>query len=453
MDYQQTASQIIELAGGKDNINGHLHCATRLRLIIKDKSKADFEAIKGLDGIMGIVDSGDQTQIIIGTEVDKVYAEVEALVPLTGTSEQPESAAKPKRGKAAQAMASMAGIFAPIIPAIAGSGLIKTLLTVLVQLGVMTDASETYQILYIAADSVFKFLPIVLAYCAAETFKTNKIIAVILACGLFYPTLTNASAEGVEFLHVFGLPIKVVDSSSSVIPVLLTTFTLKYVYDAVDKVIPQALRMFFTPFVVLLVMIVIELVAFAPLGSYLGAILMQGMEALINASKLVSGAVIGAFWIPLVVTGMHHGVIPLLFQELATNGSTILMPATNMANVALAATVIAVMVRTKSDRVRSIAAAAAPSGAMGITEPGIYGIMIKYKACIIATMVGGAVGGAFVVMTGAVQYFFGGLGVFTPLMNLGSPYFVQQLIATLLSFGIAFAITFVMFKDDPADLA
>ena len=451
MNYQETARDIVELAGGKDNIAGHLHCATRLRLILKNKELADYDGIKQLPGIMGIVDGGDQTQIIIGTEVDKVYAEVERLVPLSG--ERAEVPSKPERGRAAQVMASFAGIFAPIIPAIAGAGLIKTLLTVLVQLGVMTDASETYQILYIAADSVFKFLPIVLAYNAAEAFKTNKILAVILASALFYPTLTNASAEGIEYLHVFGLPVKVVDSSSSVIPILLTTFTLKYVYDAVDKVVPPALRMFFTPFVVLLFMTIIELVAFAPLGSYLGAILMQGMSALINASKLVSGAVIGALWIPLVITGMHHGVIPLLFQEIATNGSTILMPATNMANCALAATVIAVMVRTKSANVRSIAAAAAPSAAMGITEPGIYGIMIKYKPCVIATMAGGAVGGAFVVMTGAVQYFFGGLGVFTPILNIGSPHFLKMLIATVLAFAVSFGITFVMFSDESDDLA
>lgn len=446
VDYNKLAKDIIANVGGKDNIKDHLHCATRLRLVLEDNTKVDRDVLNALDGIMGVVDNGEQLQMIIGTSVGSLYEIVAELVPLK--TETVHEKPKREKNKVAAAMEMMAGIFAPIIPIIAGSGLLKTLLTICIQLGWMTEASETYQILYIAADAVFKFIPIVLAYSAAKTFKTNIIIALTLTAAMFYPTLTNASAEGIEYLHLFGgIPVKVVDASSTVIPVLLTIWLLKYVYDFVERLIPEVLRTFLTSFVVLPVMLVIELTVFVPLGSYLGILLMNGLEVLIGASKLVSGAVIGALWIPLVVTGMHHGVIPLLFQEIASNGYTILMPATNMANVALAASVAAVLVKSKDQRTKAIAAAATPSGCMGITEPGIYGIMIKYRGCLLATMVGGAIGGAYIVVTGAVQYFFGGLGVFTPLMNLGTDKFIHHVIATVLAFAVSFIIAYVTFKD------
>lgn len=451
MDYKEMAKSIIMAVGGKNNVTHHYHCATRLRLNINDLNKVDYEKLDSISGVSGVVTKSDQVQIIIGDEVRYVYPFVEEMIPLEDADLIPSKKTNKKKGLSS-AMEAMAGIFAPIIPIIAGAGLLKTFLTICTQLHWLSDASDTYQILYIAADTVFTFIPILIAYSAAKAMKTNIMLALTITAALFYPTILNAISAGTEYMYFLGIPVKIVDSSSTVIPILLAVFVLKYVYSFVDRLMPKALKMFFTSFIVLLIMIPLTLILFAPLGSYFGVILMKGLTVLINSSKLISGAIIGAFWIPLVVTGMHHGVIPLLFQEIASTGSTILMPATNMANVALAASVVGVLVRSKNMKMKTIAAAATPSGLMGITEPGIYGVMIKYKSALIGTMVGGAVGGAYIVMTDAVQYFFGGLGVFTPLMNLGNPKFFQHVIATVLSFAVSFIIVALTFKESQDDI-
>lgn len=447
MDYKKVATEIIEASGGKDNITNHLHCATRLRLEMADLSKVDMEKLKSISGVMGVVHKSGQIQIIIGDEVRYLYPFIEELV----TTNTTNTGSGKNKNKAAAVMESMAGIFAPIIPVIAGAGLLKTFLTICTQLNWLADTSDTYQILYIAADAVFSFIPLLLAYSAAKTLKTNIMLALTITASLFYPTILDAVAAGTEYMYFLGIPVRIVNSASTVIPILLSVWLLKYVYNFIDKLMPKPLKMFFTSFLVLLIMIPIQLIVFAPLGSYLGEILMQGLSILINSSKLISGAIIGGLWIPLVVTGMHHGVIPLLFQEIASNGYTILMPATNMANVALAASVVGVLLRTKNTRMKEVSGASTPSALMGITEPGIYGVMIKYKSCLIGTMAGGAVGGAYIVLTNAVQYFFGGLGVFTPLMNLGNPKFMHHVIATVLSFAVSLVIVLFSFKESKED--
>lgn len=439
--------KIIDGIGGKKNINSHYHCMTRLRINIKDPSKLDMKKLREIEGVLGTAFSSDTLQLVIGNAVHSLYPIFNEIVPTSNENVENSSSKKVKKGKVSAVLESIAGIFGPIIPCIAGAGIFKTVLLILTTLHLISDTTETYKLLYIGADVVFYFLPFLIAYSAAKVFKTDILLSIAITSALFYPTILDALSKGTQYMHLLGVPVKIVNSASSVIPVILSVWLLKYVYKFIDKLIPDVLKLFLTPFFTLIIMVTIELVLFAPLGSYLGTGMAAVITYLVTHAKLLTGLVLGGLWIPLVVTGMHHAIVPLIFQELATNKATILMPLTNMANIALAGGVMAVYLKTKNQKLKAIAGSAVPSVALGITEPGIYGVAIENRKVFYGTILGGAIGGAYITSFNVVQYIFGGLGIFTPLLNLANPKLIHYIIATVLSFLISFIFSYITHKD------
>lgn len=270
--HQAMAGQIVDLVGGKDNIRTCAHCMTRLRLNVKDKGAVELEKLQQVPGCITTQWVNDQLQIVIGPQVGSVYREVQELI---GTAaETQEQDAGQKKGVVSRLLDVLSGIFLPVIPGIAGAGMLKAIIALLKAMGLVAEDSWSFQLFNMMADCIFYFLPFFLAVSSAKIFKTNSCLAVALAAALLHPTLLDLATAGeVSSVSFFGLPVRVVNYTYSVIPIVLGVWILSYVYRVVDRYMPNVMKVIFTPTVVLLIMIPLELVVLGPLGSYAGSAL------------------------------------------------------------------------------------------------------------------------------------------------------------------------------------
>lgn len=393
MDAKKLAGQILKEVGGKDNIKEMFHCVTRLRFYLKDRSKVDLEKVKALDGVMGVQFQAEQFQIIIGNEVNTVY---EAVIAQTGFIHTEETLEQKKKFRVTGIFETMAAILLPVIPALAGAGMIKGLITILTSYCGVDAASDAIQVLTIAGDCVFYFLPFLVAWSASKRFKTDTACSLALAGALLYPTMTAGLAEGAAPMVFLGLPIPFVKYASSSIPIILAVLVLSFVYPLVDKVIPKVLRLVFTPLFVLIIMVPLTLISIAPLANYISKILVMIVRFLYDLSPIVAGAIVGGTRLLVVLTGMHMSLSAICLENLNQFGWDFLLPMNTMGTLALFGVCMGVMVRAKRSENKSIGASTAISAFIGITEPGIYGIILKFKNALIAAIIAGAAGGAIV---------------------------------------------------------
>ncbi len=393
MDAKKLAGQILKEVGGKDNIKEMFHCVTRLRFYLKDRSKVDLEKVKALDGVMGVQFQAEQFQIIIGNEVNTVY---DAVIAQTGFIHTEETLEQKKKFRVTGIFETMAAILLPVIPALAGAGMIKGLITILTSYCGVDTASDAIQVLTIAGDCVFYFLPFLVAWSASKRFKTDTACSLALAGALLYPTMTAGLAEGAAPMVFLGLPIPFVKYASSSIPIILAVLVLSFVYPLVDKVIPKVLRLVFTPLFVLIIMVPLSLIGIAPLANYISKILVMIVRFLYDLSPIVAGAIVGGTRLLVVLTGMHMSLSAICLENLNQFGWDFLLPMNTMGTLALFGVCMGVMVRAKRSENKSIGASTAISAFIGITEPGIYGIILKFKNALIAAIIAGAAGGAIV---------------------------------------------------------
>ncbi len=393
MDAKKLAGQILKEVGGKDNIKEMFHCVTRLRFYLKDRSKVDLEKVKALDGVMGVQFQAEQFQIIIGNEVNTVY---DAVIAQTGFIHTEETLEQKKKFRVTGIFETMAAILLPVIPALAGAGMIKGLITILTSYCGVDAASDAIQVLTIAGDCVFYFLPFLVAWSASKRFKTDTACSLALAGALLYPTMTAGLAEGAAPMVFLGLPIPFVKYASSSIPIILAVLVLSFVYPLVDKVIPKVLRLVFTPLFVLIIMVPLSLIGIAPLANYISKILVMIVRFLYDLSPIVAGAIVGGTRLLVVLTGMHMSLSAICLENLNQFGWDFLLPMNTMGTLALFGVCMGVMVRAKRSENKSIGASTAISAFIGITEPGIYGIILKFKNALIAAIIAGAAGGAIV---------------------------------------------------------
>lgn len=393
MDTKKLASQIIKNVGGKDNIKEMFHCVTRLRFYLKDKSLVNLEGIKKLDGVIGAQYQTDQLQIIIGNEVNDVY---DAAVGLIGFVHNEETLEQKKKFKATGIFETMAAIFLPVIPVLAGTGMIKGLITILTSYCGFTADMDFIKVITIAGDCVFYFFPFFIAWSASKRFKTNTAIAMALAGCLLYPTMTDGLAEGASPMHFLGMPIPFVKYASSSIPIILSTYVLSYVYSFIDKYIPKVLRLVFTPMVVMIIMVPLTLIGIAPLASYISKGLVMVVSFLYDLSPIIAGIIVGGTRLLVVLTGMHLSLGAICIENLNQFGWDFLLPMNTMGTLALFGVCLGVWVRSKNSQTKSIGASTAISAFIGITEPGIYGVILKFKNALISAMIAGACGGAIV---------------------------------------------------------
>ncbi|MFD1452143.1 MULTISPECIES: beta-glucoside-specific PTS transporter subunit IIABC [Oceanobacillus] len=451
MNQQKLAKDILSLVGGEENVGSVTHCYTRLRFNLKNNDLADKEKIESLDGVIRVQIQSGQFQVVIGNEVGKVYKELEKQGDFQ-SGENDETVQEEKKGNIiGRFFEVIASIFTPIIPAIAGAGLVKGILGLVTTFNWAPADSDIVTVLNIVADAVFYFLPFFLAVSAARKFKTNEFIALALAGGLMYPTLiegAKAIAEGgAEGLSLFGIPLPFINYSSTVIPIIISIWLLSYVHRWVDAIMPNALRVIFTPTIVLLIMIPFQLVAIGPLGSYLGIGLADGITWLFEHAGILAGGILGATRPLLVIVGMHYGLMPIAIQNIAVLGFDYLVPVFLMANMGQAAAALAVFIKTKNKDLKTIAASSTVSAFLGITEPAMYGVNLRLKKPFIAALIGSGIGGAFITGFGVTASAFVLPGL-TSLPVFSGPKFIYLIIGLIITIAVTMVLTFILgFKD------
>ena len=414
MDFKQLASTILENVGGKENVKSVVHCATRLRFTLFDSSKANKEVLGKTKGVLKVVDAGGQFQIVIGPDVPQVYQEVVALgnFEVSAPVEDAKAEADDNRSKLSKVLEGIASIFQPVIPAICGAGLLKAVLALCSVLKWIDTSGQTYIILNAMSDSAFYFLPILLAQSCAKKFKCNQGTAMALAGLLVYPTFI-ALLKGEEAVKIFNLiPVTKATYTSSVIPIILGVWFMSYVEHFVQKYCPKAVKFFFVPFFSLVIGGIVTICALGPIGAWLSNLIQLFFSWLKGVAPWLVPTVVGITSPLLVMTGTHYGLIPIGTNNLATVGhDAVVGPGMLVSNVAQGAAGLAVAVRSKDPEVKQLASSGGITGVLGITEPVLYGINLKYTYPLYAAMIGGGVGGLFLGLTGVERFGSGSPGL------------------------------------------
>ena len=447
MNYELLAKQILSLVGGNENVAGVGHCATRLRFNLKQDEKADLDEIKKLEGVLGVVVKGGQTQVIIGPNVTKVYS---ALTELTGET---TGAAGSDKKLLARVLDTIVGIFAPIIPAVTGAGMLKAVLSILVVLGLSKESQNYYMINFIS-DAVFYFLPVLLANSAAKKFKCNPYFAMAIAGVMIHPKFVDLVSAG-DAVHLFGMPVYLYKYASSTIPIILVIWFMSYVERFAEKYSPSIIKVILKPLIVLLVTSPVALIVIGPLGAYCGDQLAAAINVLDSHAGFLVPMLTGAFAPLLVAVGMHISLVPISSIQLADHGSeTAMGPGWLASNIAQGGAAMAVALKTKSKRMKQLALSSGITALCGITEPVLYGVTLKLKRPLIAVMVSGGIAGLYAGLSGLVRYSFGSPGIPTIAVFIGEN--PNNIIKALITMAIAFVASFVLtwvlgFEDNDLD--
>lgn len=439
MSYEVLAKEIIEKVGGASNVSAVAHCMTRLRFNLKDDSKVNLEAVKAIDGVVGAVNKGGQFQVIIGTHVSKVFDAIQAVGNFDqSSSDEPEE----KKSVASQILDAIAGTFSPIIPAIAGSGMIKALLAVLTTFNWLSMDSQTYYILNFVSDATFYFLPFLLAFSASKKFKCSPYVAAALAGILLHPNL-GALAELGNPVQYFGLPVTLATYSSSVIPIILIVWVQSYVEKYAKKYSPNSVEIFLAPMITMLVMSILALVVLGPIGAIAGDYLAQGFTFLDEKASWLVPTIIGALCPLLVMTGMHYSLVPICLAQLATLGyDSFLSPGMMVSNIAQGVAAAVVAFKAKDQNMKSIAASSAITGVMGITEPALYGVNLPLKTPLYSAMIGGGCAGLYAGITGIRAFASSSPGLAALPVFIGGEG-MSNFINAIISVAIAIVVTAV----------
>ncbi|SJZ67658.1 PTS system, beta-glucosides-specific IIC component [Pilibacter termitis] len=398
MDNKTLAGKIIELVGGVDNIVSLTHCVTRLRFKLKSQNLAKDKEISDLEGVLGVQSQAGQYQVIIGANVAKVYKEILSDLPKSLQKENVQTVEKERLFT--RILNTLSAILVPSLPPIIGGGMLKGIMFMFVSLKMLDAESGTYFILNITCDAMFYFFPFLVAASAAKRFQTNEYMAMALAGVLLYPSLINAALAGeiksIRFLDFLSIPV--INYSQSILPILLGVLLMKYVYGFLEEHLPSMTTVLLAPLLTLLVMVPILLFAVAPLGFKIGEVVARGIQALIDFSPILSGLVIGTTRPFLVLVGMHHALRPITQQQIATYGFSSMAAMSYLSTMAQATAPFAMYLIVKNKKMKQVALSSTFSGFLGITEPALYGVLVKYKAAFIGASLGGGIGSAVACM-------------------------------------------------------
>mgnify|MGYP000413371116 CR=1 FL=1 len=473
--YDGLARIIIQNVGGKSNIISVAHCITRLRFKLKDESKANKEVLESTDGVIKVMQAGGQYQVVIGNQVNDVYdavLEVGHLAAAGAVDEEgnavEETSGGGKKSPVSLLIDVISGTLQPTLGVMAATGIIKGLLALFDFLGLIPAASGTYQVWYAVADGFFYFMPIVLGYTAAKKFKVNEFIGMAIGIALCYPAMVNSTAGTVlgtvftgtafemsYYLTFFGIPVIMPASgyTSSVVPIILAVAIAAPLEHWLKKVIPDVIKLFVVPLVPLTYLVI------GPIASILCSILSLFFNAIYSipvVGGLIGGVLIGAFWQVLVIFGLHWSLVPLAMINYSLLGYDFILSPYFCVSFAQTFVVLAIVLKTKDEKLKKIAIPAFISGIFGVTEPAIYGVTLPKKTPFIYSCIAGAIGGAFTGLMRTRSYSIGGLGLFglpsfidtTGVMGLTNMIYI--LIAILIASVAGFAMTYVLYKDEPA---
>ena len=462
MDYRKTAQEILGYVGGSKNIVSAAHCATRLRLVIADNSKADKEAIENVDGVKGVFEASGQLQIILGTgTVNKVFDEFIAIAGITAsTKAEAKEAAAEKQNWFMKAIKLLGDIFVPIIPAIVASGFLMGIMNALDFMNAngflaIDTSSSIYVFANLFSNIAYTFLQILIAFSAAKAFGANQYLGAVIGMIMIHPSLQNAytvATEGVQQTQsvFFGLyHIDMVGYQGHVIPIIIAVWILSVLEKKLHKVVPAALDLFVTPLVSVFVTGYLTL-------SIVGPIFVWGENAILGAIQWMltlplglGSLIMGGLYAPTVVTGIHQMYTAIDIGQLAKYGVTYWLPLASAANVAQGAAALAVGVKSKDQKIKSLALPSSLSAFMGITEPAIFGVNLRFFKPFIAGCIGGGCGALYASLVHLGAKGTGVTGIFGILLCLNQP--LQYIIEMAISVGVAFVISFIIYKDkEPA---
>ena len=454
MNYKNEAIEILDNVGGRDNVKSLTHCATRLRFNLKDETLYKADALKTTKGVLGSVVGGGQHQVIIGTDVSHVFDE---LVSIIGSDvavkelnvvENDEIA----KSKFSQILDTISGIFTPILPAIVGGAMIKTLLIILTLIGMMNNKGQTYQILSFVGDTPFYFLPIMLAYSAAKKFKMNPMMGMMLGLMMIHPNYMTMIEVG-DPVKLFGLvPVTLAKYTSTVIPVILVVWAASYVERFADKITPKAVRFFLKPLITLLIMTPIAFCVIGPLGTIIGNGLQYVLNVIQTQAPWALPIIFGVAAPIVIMLGMHYVVtIPLVMSAIAASGFDMLGAGFLVANIAQGAAAFAVMLQTKDADFKAMAGSSGLTALLGVTEPAMYGVNLKLKKPFIGALCGGLAGGIVCGIAGVKRITFGPTGLTTIAIFIDPQNymnFIMAIVGVAVSFVISFAVTYILIKKD-----
>ncbi|WP_105129876.1 beta-glucoside-specific PTS transporter subunit IIABC [Streptococcus suis] len=417
-DYTDLATDIVAHVGGKENISSLKHCVTRLRFGLKDESKADTDYLKARAGVVTVVQAGGQYQVVIGNHVPDVYAAVQKVAGIAGDGALDiDEGDGPKGNLFERFIDLLSGIFQAFLGPLAAAGIIKGIVAIMASRGLTSDNSAIYAILNAAGDGFFQYLPLLVALTSARKFKMNEFTALAIGMALIYPTLPGSLAALKEagLDSVFGIPFVLPTAGSylsTVIPAILATWVASIIEKNIRKVTPDVVKLFVVPFVTILLAVPLTFLVVGPVANFISDVLSNAFTAIMNFSPLLYGLILGATWQVLVMFGMHWAVVPLAIMQVASNGmSSILVPAL-LPNFTQTGVLLAIMLKTKESKVKTVSMPALVSSVFGVTEPAIYGVTLPMKTpFFISCAVSGVIGAAtmFFNVTG---YSVGGMGVF-----------------------------------------
>ncbi|WP_458110613.1 beta-glucoside-specific PTS transporter subunit IIABC [Bacillus sp. PK6-013] len=449
MDYNKVSKDILQLVGGEENVLSVIHCMTRLRFNLYDNAKADRAKLESLSAVMGTNISGDQFQIIVGNDVPNVY---KAIIENSGLSEGKAGMQKAegKTNVMSAIFDVISGVFTPILPAIAGAGMIKGIIALAVTFGWLSENSQAHTILTAIGDGAFYFLPLLLAVSAAKKFGSNPYVAAAIGAAILHPDLTALLGSG-ESISFIGLPVTAATYSSTVIPILLAIWISSYVEKWIDRITPTSLKLIFVPTFTLLIVVPVTLITVGPLGAIIGNYLSVGVNYLFQHAGLIAMVLLAGTFSLIIMTGMHYALVPIMLNNITQNGYDYLMPAMFLANMGQAGASFAVFLRSRNKTFKSLSMTTSITALMGITEPAMYGVNMRLKKPFVSALLGAAVGGAFYGVTGVASYIVGGNAGLPGIPTFIGPTFVQAMIGLVIAFFAATIIAYLLgFEDVPS---
>lgn len=457
MNYQKLASEIIDRVGGKENILDAFHCQTRLRLVLKDESIVRDDEVEKIEGALKIIRSGGQYQIVIGNQVEYVFKELEKIVELVHGKESFDLLEEKSKKKFdfSSILKMLSSFFTPLIPAMFGAGLLKSIMTIITTIGIVSTDSTTYAVLNFMSDATFYFLPFLLSVSVAEYFKCNKFLAMTMAGIMLHPsftTMVTTASESGSMIDFLGLPISPITYSSSVIPIIFSVILLNFIEKGIHKYSPKSIEFFIKPILCILVVAPISLILLGPIGYYIGEGLAYIVDLLGGSFGWLPPLIIGFSTPLLVMFGAHYAFTPLIMTYFAKFGyDSMIFPAMFVSNIAQGGATLAVAIKTKNINLKQLSLTTGISCLLGITEPAMYGVELQLKKPFLASLIGGGIGGLYMGITGVRCFAMGAPSLLSIPCFIGAntyQYFIHGCIALVIAFVSAFLIAFILGFED-----
>lgn len=444
MKYHELAQDILRHVGGKENMVSLVHCATRLRFKLKDSSKADAEALKANPGVIMVVESGGQFQVVIGNHVHDVWLAVREAAGITDDSE-PVAVKGEKTSVLGQVIDVVSGIFAPFIGVMAATGLLKGLLALAVVCGWLNTEQATYKIWFAASDALFFFFPLFLGYTAGKKFGGNPFITMVIGGALTHPLMIQAfeagQMPGATAEYFLGIPVTFINYSSSVIPIILASWVCCWIERRSNALLPSAMKNFFTPAICLAIVVPLTFLVIGPIATWLSVMLANGYQAVYVVAPWLAGAALGGLWQVCVIFGLHWGLVPLMINNLNVLGHDSMLPIILPAVLAQVGGVLGIFLATRDARQKVLAGSAFSAGLFGITEPAIYGLTLPLRRPFIFGCVSGALGGAITAFSNSATYSFGLPNIFFPAQMIPASGIDASVWGGLIGTAVAFILS------------